>query len=114
MHLVRVALVLPGLDRHRLLGRGRRRDCRGRPCAARYRPADEPLGLLQYAGEVLRTAEALGIDLVDVLRARWPGGEPAALRGNLESADRRAVARGPRDAGHDFFARELRLLHLLR
>ena len=38
--------------------------------------------------------EALGVDLVDVLGARRPGGEPAVGRRHLQPADGGAVARG--------------------
>ena len=54
--------------------------------------ADDRLRLLQDAAQVVRPAEALGVDLVDVLGARRPRGEPAALGHHLHAADRRAVA----------------------
>lgn len=37
-------------------------------------------------------AETLGVDFVDVLGTRGPGGEPAVLRDDLDAADGRAVA----------------------
>lgn len=37
--------------------------------------------------------EALGIDFVNVLCARWPRSEPSALRDDLDAANRLVVAR---------------------
>ena len=54
-----------------------------------------------HLGQVLRAAEALGVDLVDVLGARRAGGEPAVLGGDLQPADRRAVARRLGQLGGD-------------
>ena len=53
---------------------------------------DDLLGLGLHLGEVLGALERLGVDLVDVLGAGRAGGEPRALGGHLEAADRRAVA----------------------
>ena len=53
---------------------------------------DDLAGLVLHPGEVLGAAEGLGVDLVDVLGARRAGGEPRRLGGDLEPADRRAVA----------------------
>src|SRR5258708_10782047 len=53
------------------------------------------------AGEVLRAAERFGVQLVDVLRPRRPGGEPAGLGDDLQAAERLAVTRrGGQPAQH--------------
>src|SRR3954462_11258972 len=52
----------------------------------------ELLGLGDDPLEGLVALEALGVDLVDVLGARWARGEPRALGHDLDPADRRAVA----------------------
>ena len=49
--------------------------------------------LLLHLGEVLRAAERLGVDLVDVLGAAGARGKPRRLGGDLEATDLRAVAR---------------------
>src|SRR3712207_7741211 len=49
---------------------------------------------------LFRSPEALGVDLVDVLRARRPGREPAVLGGHLQPPDRRVVARRARSEEH--------------
>ena len=59
----------------------------------RNRPVDDRLRFAQDALQVILAAETLGVDLVDVLGARRPRGEPAAPRDHLDAADRRAVAR---------------------
>ena len=48
---------------------------------------------------MLRTTEAFRVDLVDVLRARRPCGEPAVLRHDLESTDGLIITRGADQAG---------------
>src|SRR3954467_482116 len=45
-------------------------------------------------GQVVGPPEGLGVDLVDVLGPRGPGGEPRGLRRHLEPADLGAVAWG--------------------
>src|ERR1700748_1397693 len=57
------------------------------------RPVDDRLRFLQDALQVLSAAEALGVDLVDVLGARGPRRVPAALGADLDAADRGAIAR---------------------
>ena len=57
------------------------------------RAIDDRLRFLQDLLQVIRAREALAVDLVDVLGARRPRREPAALRDHLDAADRRAVAR---------------------
>ena len=61
-------------------------------CGVRARIGDDLLSLGDDGVEVRRVLEALGVDLVDVLRARRPGGEPAARGDDLQPADRRVVA----------------------
>ena len=51
-------------------------------------------------------AEALGVDLVNVLGARRPGSEPAVRGRNLEAADGGVVAGGAGELGEDRFASE--------
>jgi hypothetical protein len=58
-------------------------------------------------------AEALGVDLVDLLGPRGTGGEPAVLRHHLEAADGGAIAGGVGELGEDRFADELGGGHLL-
>ena len=55
--------------------------------------ADQGLRLLDESREVVVAAEALRVDLVDVLRPRRPRREPALLGRDLQPADRRTVAR---------------------
>src|SRR5262245_49397454 len=61
---------------------------------------------------MLLTAEALGVDLVNVFGAAGPCREPAVGGGNLEAAQRSVVARGPRELGGDWFAGQLRSLNI--
>src|SRR5699024_209104 len=72
------------------------------------RVRDDLLGLLLHLREVLGGDERLGVDLVDVLRARRARGEPRVLRRHLEAADRRAVAGRRRELRRDLLAREVR------
>ena len=65
------------------------------------------LGVGLYLLQMVLTAEAFGVDLVDVLGAGGPGGEPAALGDHLDAADGRAVARGARSASDDLLAGQL-------
>jgi hypothetical protein len=41
--------------------------------------------------QVVAAAKALGVNLVDLLGARWPRGEPASIGDHLHAADRIAV-----------------------
>ena len=59
---------------------------------------EDRVRVLLDATEVIGTAEALGVDLVDVLGPRRAGREPAVLGDDLDAADRRAVARRRRRA----------------
>src|SRR4051795_2741017 len=72
------------------------------------RGRDDVACLLLDPRQVLRALEALGVDLVDVLRAGRARGEPAALGDDLEAADRRAVAGRLREPLRDRVARQLR------
>src|SRR6266540_6549761 len=89
----------------RLAVRHRRR---GAPLTGRRQGGvDHPPGLVDDPLQVLLAEEALRVDLVDVLGAGRPGGEPAVLGGDLHPADRGAVAwRGGEHAG-DRLAGEL-------
>ena len=84
------------------------------PCQAQkwpFRPTegggDDGAGLLLHLREVLGAAEGLGVDLVDVLGARRPGGEPGVLRDHLQPADRGVVAGRPGQLRGDRLAGEL-------
>src|SRR5260370_639212 len=56
---------------------------------------------------MIRAAEALGVDLVDVLRSRRARREPAVLGRDLQAAERLAVARRVRELGDDGLAGKL-------
>ena len=79
-------------------GRTRRRHS---PRSLPERGVDDLLGLLLDHGQVLGALEGLGVDLVDVLRARGAGGEPGVGGGHLESADGGVVARRAHEAVDD-------------
>src|SRR5829696_2716720 len=68
---------------------------------------DDPLRLLLHLYEVIRTAEGLGVDLVDILRAARTGREPRVGALHLHSAHRGAVAGGRRELRGDRVAGEL-------
>ena len=53
---------------------------------------------------MILAAEALGIDLVDLLRARGPGGKPAVLGDHLDAAEGGAIAGGGGELGRDRIA----------
>src|SRR5579862_5866432 len=59
----------------------------------RERGIDHGLRFGEQRAQVRLVAKALRIDLVDVLGAGGARGEPAVLRGDLETADRRIVSR---------------------
>src|SRR4029077_11044993 len=50
------------------------------------RGGDDRLGFFLYRAEMLGAREALGVDLVDVLRARRTRCEPAAIADDLDAA----------------------------
>ena len=56
--------------------------------------------------------ETFGINLVNVFGAGRSCGEPAAARGHLHTANRRAVARGVRQNIHDWLAGKRRDFYL--
>ena len=58
--------------------------------------------------------KALGIDLVDILRARRTRREPAVFSNHLQAANRRAVAGRVRQLGNNWFTGELRRLDGIR
>src|SRR3989304_10566408 len=67
------------------------------PChvaSRRESGVDASLRLLDDAVQMLLSAKALRIDLVDVLSARWTRSEPSALGDHLHPADRSVVTRG--------------------
>ncbi len=61
---------------------------------------------------MLLSLEALGVDLVDVLRAGGSGCKPAVLGDDLDTADGSVVAGRAGQNGRDRLARELRGLDL--
>ena len=61
------------------------------------RPPHDELRLLDDARQVRLVDERLGVELRDVLGARWARREPATLGDDLQAADGRAVARRPRE-----------------
>src|SRR5215470_13506642 len=65
------------------------------------------------AAQVLRVAEALRVDLVDLLGPRGARGEPAALGNHLQAADGLAVAGRTRQHLLDLLARQLGGAHAL-
>src|SRR4051812_8279376 len=72
------------------------------------------LSLLLNRLQVLGAAEAFRIDLVDVLGARRPGGEPAEIGFDLDAAERLAVAGRLAQGGADGIAGEILQAELLR
>ena len=54
------------------------------------RPASSPRSTIRL--QMRFVLEALGVDLVDVFSAGWPGREPAVFGDDLQAADRRVVA----------------------
>ena len=70
----------------------------------RQRIADQALGLLDNRLEMPGIAEALGVNLVNILGARGTCGEPAAGRDHFQAANRSVIARSPGQLGDDFFA----------
>ena len=63
---------------------------------------------------MIRSPEALRIDLVDILGPRRTRREPSALGHHLQPADGSAVARRVGEDGLDFFAGQLGEPDLLR
>ena len=78
----------------------------------RHRPRSalghDPPRLVHDGVEVALVPEALRVELVDVLRARGPDGEPAARRDDLQAADRLVDARRPGQLCRDRLAGQLR------
>src|SRR5690606_9837476 len=61
--------------------------------STRQHAIDQRLGFRLDALQVRLAFEAFGVDLVDVLGAGWPRGEPAVIGDHLQSANRCAIAR---------------------
>src|SRR5258707_945080 len=69
-------------------------DCRVKPgndALASECPRDGVLCVALYLPQMRFAAETLRVDLVDVLGARGPRGEPAVVGGDLDAAERLAV-----------------------
>src|ERR1019366_1700589 len=75
---------------------------------------DHHLSLLLDDPQVILAAEALRVDLIDLLGAGWTRGEPAIVRRYLDPAKRRAVAGRNGQLGFDRLAVELRRGQLVR
>src|ERR1700677_966302 len=74
----------------------------------RQRSVDDGLRVAQDLGQMPGIAEALGVNLVDILGARRSCGEPTALRAYLDAADRRIVPGRARQHFLDALSGELR------
>ncbi len=68
---------------------------------------DDLLGFAKYVVQVRPVLETFRVNLVDALRAGRARGEPAAIGGHLQAADRRVVARSVGQLARDRLAREL-------
>src|SRR5581483_7912722 len=84
---------------------------------ARRRPyrksvVDDGLGFLQDAAQMLRSPEALGIDLVNVFRPGRTRREPSALGYDLQPVDGSAVTRRVSEDCLNLFARQFGEFHL--
>ena len=66
------------------------------------------LGLLLDLPQVTFTAEALGIDLVNILRAGRPRGKPSVLGNHLNSTERKTVPRSGGKLRADWLAGKFR------
>src|SRR4030066_2334262 len=75
---------------------------------------DEGLRLLLDPAKVVLPQEALGVDLVDVLRARRPRGEPPVFGHDFQPADGTSVARGVRKDFPDLLPCQFGRLDLAR
>ena len=71
-------------------------ECRGRDRSRAQGVGDDTLGLGDDGIQVGLVAEALGVDLVDILGAGGTRGEPAGFGNDLEAADRRRRCAGAR------------------
>ena len=76
--------------------------------------ADNRLGFLQDAAQMIRSLETLRINLVNVFRPGRTRREPAARGRHFQPADGSAVARRLGKDSLDFFARQFGDLDLLR
>src|ERR1022692_308918 len=65
---------------------------------------DDLLRLLLDRGKLVGPAEGLGVELVNVFRARWAGGKPARCGDDLQATDRGVVAGGGGQRRSDLLA----------
>src|SRR5437016_5071361 len=72
----------------------------------RERAANDDARLVHDGIQVRWIPKTLGIDLVKVLRAGWPGREPAVRRNYLQPTNRSVIAGGPSQLGHDRLPRQ--------
>ena len=83
------------------------RFCAGRSGSlSAKRATDDLLRLLNDGGEMLGVFQALGVEFVDVLRARRTCGKPAAGRDNLQAPDRGVISGSACEFRCDRFASE--------
>src|SRR5699024_9819881 len=82
--------------------------------SAAQRPGDHLACGRLHAGQMVRGDERLGVDLVHVLGARGPGGEPGVLGGHLQPTDRGVVTGGIDQCGGDRLPGERGGGHVLR
>src|SRR5215469_15828195 len=85
-----------------------------RPILVTQHGEEDLLSLGLDTGEMLRAPERLGVELVDVLGPRRPGGEPARLGADLDSAERFPVARRGGEPAYHRLPGELAHVHLIR
>src|SRR5215469_4338800 len=84
-----------------------------RPIVITQHGEEDLLSLGLDTGEMLGAQERLGVQLVDVLGPRRPGGEPARLGAHLDSAERLPVARRGGELAEHRLAAELGYVELL-
>src|SRR4029077_12345609 len=78
------------------------------------RAVDNHLRLLHDAVQLLPPPKALGVNLVEILGARWASGEPSGRAAYLHTPDWRVVAGSLVDPAHDLFPGELGAAHRAR
>src|SRR5437899_3753698 len=81
--------------------------CAGMSCRSGEDACDHLLRRLLDLPQMVLAAEALGVDLIDILGARWPRREPAAVGSYLDPAEALAVAGRGAERGEDRLAGEL-------
>src|ERR1700759_747504 len=103
-----MAGTIPTLCAHGRATRGEIGSPRDRlPVSAGDRLVHQGLRFFEQALQMRVAVEALGVDLVDLLGARRPRRNPAALRTDADAADGRAVAGRLRDDLGDGLAGDL-------